>query len=436
MARRRKNRTHLKGIGAKSQTQDNVGSSLTQLVRDLRKVMEPNTASRLRERNRNKLKDFLTMAPALKVSHLMAITLTDVAPSLRIVRLPTGPTFSFRIERYSLRKDLLKASRSSRSQGLGLVLASFPPPSPDTPPHLPLLMKAFQSMFPPLAPNSMSLSGARRIVLIAYNAERGTIDFRHFLITVKPYGVSKRVRRVLEGAKKSTSTSTTSVVDLGNEKDVADFLLRKRGEPGPGSEGGYESAASSASSAAGDDADAVSLADDYVGRNNKKGQKKAVKLDEVGPRMELRLVKITEGVPGKESRVMYHEFGKCLVRSHRTQFLTTLVVKKSKVEVAALKTSHAAKEKLRKQRREEQEENVRRKKEANPKGPKAPSKETSDSQADGSGDEEGYEEDDGGWDAEEEISDIDDDGPTESDEESEEEFVQPPLKKTKYSVKR
>lgn len=63
------------------------------------------------------------MAPALKVSHLMAITLTDVAPSLRIARLPTGPTFSFRIERYSLKKDLLKASRSSRSQGLEYLTA-------------------------------------------------------------------------------------------------------------------------------------------------------------------------------------------------------------------------------------------------------------------------------------------------------------------------
>ena len=63
------------------------------------------------------------MAPALKVSHLMAISLTDVAPSLRIVRLPTGPTFSFRIERYSLNKDLLRTSRPSRSQGLEYVTA-------------------------------------------------------------------------------------------------------------------------------------------------------------------------------------------------------------------------------------------------------------------------------------------------------------------------
>ncbi|KIJ60631.1 hypothetical protein HYDPIDRAFT_98375 [Hydnomerulius pinastri MD-312] len=435
MGRRRKNRTHLKGAGAGAATTDEnvpksfiikhgqVGSSLAQLVRDLRKVMEPNTATRLKERKRNKLKDFLTMAPVLKVSHLMALTLTDVSPSLRIVRLPTGPTFSFRIERYSLMKDLLKTSRSVRSKGMEyltaplLVLASFPPPSPTTPPHLPLLMKAFQSMFPPLAPNSMSLSGARRIVLVAYNAERGTVDFRHYVITVKPYGISKRVRRVLEGAKKSTSSSMSGVLDLGNEKDVADFLLRKRGEPGPDSEGGYESAASTASSVAGDDADAVSLADDYVGRNNKKGQKKAVKLDEIGPRMELRLIKITEGVPGKEGSVMYHEF-----------------VKKSKAEAAALKASHAAKEKLRKQRREEQEQNVQRKKEANQKG----SKSLADEDSDGAGesDDEGEVEDDA-WDEEEEISDGDEsDAQVDSESDSEEEAEQPPPKKAKMRIKR
>lgn len=108
-------------------------------------------------------------------------------------------------------------------------------------------------------------------------------------------------------------------MDLGNEKDVADFLLRKRGDPAPGSstsDAGYESAASSASSAAGDDdASAINLADDYVGRGNKKGSRRAVRLDEIGPRMELRLVKITEGVPGKEGSVIYHEFGESNTRS-------------------------------------------------------------------------------------------------------------------------
>lgn len=156
-------------------------------------------------------------------------------------------------------------------------------------------------MFPPLSPKSVTLSSARRVVLVSYNASRGTIDWRHYLITVKPYGVSKRVRKVLSG------TTKKDFLDLGNEKDVADFLLRKGG----GSDG-YESAASSASSAAGDEGEAISLADDYVGRNNKKGEKRGVRLDEVGPRLELRLVKITEGVPGKEGAVIYHEFGKYL----------------------------------------------------------------------------------------------------------------------------
>lgn len=64
MAKKRKNRTHLKGgaaSGAPSADTSGVpksfvikhgqvGSSLAQLVRDVRKVMEPHTASRLRVR--------------------------------------------------------------------------------------------------------------------------------------------------------------------------------------------------------------------------------------------------------------------------------------------------------------------------------------------------------------------------------------------------
>ncbi len=69
----------------------------------------------MKERTRNKLKDFLTMAPALGVTHLLAFTLTDVAPSMRIVRLSAGPTLSFRVERYSLVKDIINSSRRARS---------------------------------------------------------------------------------------------------------------------------------------------------------------------------------------------------------------------------------------------------------------------------------------------------------------------------------
>ncbi|GLB35128.1 putative brix-domain-containing protein [Lyophyllum shimeji] len=437
MGRRRKNRTHLKAsVSAPAAgvpksfiiKHGQVGSSLTQLVRDMRKVMEPNTASRLKERNRNKLKDYLTMAPALQVTHLLAFTLTPIAPSLRIVRLSAGPTLSFRIERYSLMKDILNASRRARSIGMEylspplLVLASFPPASPTTPPHIPLLMKTFQSLFPPLSPHTLTLSSARRVVLVSYNADRQTVNFRHYVITVKPYGVSKRVRRVLEGAT-SKSASTSGVLDLGNEKDVADFLLRRRGEPGP--DGGYESAASSTESVAGDDGDAVSLADDYVGRNNKKGQRRAVRLDEVGPRMELRLVKIVEGVPGKEGSVIYHHF-----------------VKKTKKEIAALKAEHEAKAKLKKERREEQERNVQRKKalaEANGKAAIDHDEADEDEEEEEGDADEDAEDDEGMWDGEEEISEGED-SEVERDEDAEssadEEELERPVKKSRIKSSR
>jgi ribosome biogenesis protein SSF1/2 len=77
----------------------------------------------VKERSRNKLKDYLTIAPALQVTHLLAFTLTPIAPSLRIVRLSAGPTLSFRVERYSLVKDVLNASKRARSMGMEYLSA-------------------------------------------------------------------------------------------------------------------------------------------------------------------------------------------------------------------------------------------------------------------------------------------------------------------------
>lgn len=72
--------------------------------------MEPNTASRLRERPNARLRDYLTIAPSLKVTHLLAFTLTDAANvHLRVARFPQGPTMTFRVQKYSLMKDLFNS---------------------------------------------------------------------------------------------------------------------------------------------------------------------------------------------------------------------------------------------------------------------------------------------------------------------------------------
>jgi ribosome biogenesis protein SSF1/2 len=95
-------------------TADPLSSSLSQLVLDVRKIMEPNTARRLRERRANKLKDYLTMAGPLGVTHMLLFSRTEQGTNLRIARTPHGPTLHFKIHSYSLCKDVKRHQKAPK----------------------------------------------------------------------------------------------------------------------------------------------------------------------------------------------------------------------------------------------------------------------------------------------------------------------------------
>lgn len=95
-----------------------VGSSISQLATDVRKVMEPGTASRLKERKGNKLKDYVVMCGPLGVTHLMLFSRSESGnTNLRMALAPRGPTMHFRVERYSLCKDVQKVQKHPRGGG-------------------------------------------------------------------------------------------------------------------------------------------------------------------------------------------------------------------------------------------------------------------------------------------------------------------------------
>jgi len=52
---------------------------LKQLVHDLRMVMLPHTAQRMKERKKNSLKDFVDVAGILGVSHFLMLSATDTS---------------------------------------------------------------------------------------------------------------------------------------------------------------------------------------------------------------------------------------------------------------------------------------------------------------------------------------------------------------------
>ena len=79
---------------------------MKELASDFRQVMEPFTASNIKVRPKNVIKDFVHIAGVMKVSHLVMFTKTQRGPYLKIGRCPRGPTITFSVENYTLGKDV------------------------------------------------------------------------------------------------------------------------------------------------------------------------------------------------------------------------------------------------------------------------------------------------------------------------------------------
>ncbi|KAL9228203.1 hypothetical protein vseg_003808 [Gypsophila vaccaria] len=259
-------------------------SLLKQLEFDLRKVMLPYTALNLKEKKRNSLKDFINVAGPMGVTHFLMLS-KAVHPYLRVAKTPQGPTLTFRIHKYSLAADIAQSQLRPRcpkdlfKNSPLLVLSGFG--SQDE--HMRLTSTVFQNMFPTIDVNTVKLSLCQRIVLLSYNKETKLIEFRHYSIRLQPVGVSRRLKKIVQNRQ---------IPDLSALQDVSDFVTRA----GYGSE-----------SEADDEAATVTLVND-LGRVNRAATKSAVKLQEIGPRMTLELIKIEEGLCSGE--VMFSLYGK------------------------------------------------------------------------------------------------------------------------------
>lgn len=212
------------------------------LVRDLRKLLEPNTAVRLRERRSNVIKDYVAMAGPLGVTHMMILSQTETGVNLRLGRLPRGPTLQFRVQNYSLVADVTNAQLRPRAIGSEyqtpplLVLNNFN----GTGKQFMLLSTMLQNLFPSINVETvrmrlkilwtiayglfqLRLSEARRVVLFNYNSEADTVDLRHYLVTVTPVGLSRSVKRLVQ-AKIPDLHNLTDISELFEQYALSSFV--------------------------------------------------------------------------------------------------------------------------------------------------------------------------------------------------------------------
>eukprot|EP00468_Gymnochlora_sp_CCMP2014_P004334 CAMPEP_0167752004 /NCGR_PEP_ID=MMETSP0110_2-20121227/6892_1 /TAXON_ID=629695 /ORGANISM="Gymnochlora sp., Strain CCMP2014" /LENGTH=421 /DNA_ID=CAMNT_0007637561 /DNA_START=36 /DNA_END=1301 /DNA_ORIENTATION=- len=298
-----------------------VGNKVISLVRNFREVMMPNTATALKESTKNKLKDFINVAPTLNVTHMMVFSKSSVGLNMRIIKVPRGPTLTFRVLKYSLKQDvsaMYKKPHVATDKELLdpplLVLNNFTEASVDNK----FLSATLQSMFPSIDLEKIQLKNCRRVVLFHKNKEENIVEIRHYLIKATPTGISKSVKKIVRAR----------IPDLGRLRDISDFVERDM---------------VSDSEAEDNPDNKINLPQDFVGRGNRKSSKSAIRLKEIGPRITVQLIKIEEGV--NSGATLYHAF------EERTP-----------EEAEALREKKKKEADLKKMRRLEQERNVERKK--------------------------------------------------------------------------
>ena len=180
------------------------------------------------------------------------------------------------------------------------------------------------------------------------------LNLRHYAITTKRTGISKRIRRLHPVEQRAREKKGNAIPNLSRLDDVADYLLdpatggfTSASETEPDTDAEVEVLQSSARKV-------LSKREMHKLRNGDPNkpktasdrrnavEKRAVKLIELGPRMRLRLVKVEEGIC--EGRVMWHDF-----------------VTKSQAEEKELDQKWDKRRKEKEERQREQKENVERK---------------------------------------------------------------------------
>ncbi|XP_050297428.1 protein Peter pan [Anthonomus grandis grandis] len=296
------------------------GGHTLELTKDFRRVTEPFTASSLKERKRNTIKDFVSIAGPLHVTHLSIFSRTELGMYLKIMRLPRGPTLTFKIHNFSLARDVVSSLKKqivveeAFKHSPLIVLNSFSGEGL----QMKLMASMFQNMFPTINLTNVDLNTVRRCVLMNYNPTTKLIDFRHYNIKVAPVGVSKGVKKVVQG----------KVPNLARCTDITEFFTK--------------SGMMSESEAEDDPSNHVTVAQKLVSRGNVESGKSAIRLTELGPRLTLQLLKIEDGL--LDGEVLYHD-----------------LVHKSEEEKLEIQKKRELKRKLKEKRKKVQEDNKKAK---------------------------------------------------------------------------
>ena len=161
-------------------------------------------------------------------------TRNQVGPYLRICRFPRGPTMTFKVDNYTLSRDVrssLKRQVTYEKQYLNhplLILNGFSTNNEENGPgntdseeikrmsgrEISLVASMFQNMFPSINVTTVKVNTIRRCVLINFDSKTQSMEFRHYTIKVVPVGMSKPLKKIVQG----------KVPNLSRYQDMSEYM--------------------------------------------------------------------------------------------------------------------------------------------------------------------------------------------------------------------
>lgn len=268
-----------------------LANDIQDLEKDLRRVMEPNTLSLLHGSERNFLNDLVSIARRMNVSRLLLLSATRTASYLQVGMIPRGPTLTMKVHKYVLVRHVVASQSRPR----------YPHNAFDDAPlvftndfgcenHLQLAKATIRHLFPSFDDQQSMLS--RRVVLFNFDQGTGTISFRHYAT----YIYSKALPSAIPMVVKST------LPDIGLLTDITELIQLS-------------------------EHCAVSEQQDRLhnmGLRDVAKERSIIKLCELGPRMELEIVKEEAGLCSGE--VLYHAFIKR--NKNEAEAIKTFIIKR------------------------------------------------------------------------------------------------------------
>lgn len=242
-----------------------VAKPLLDIVANMRQVVAPFTYNKLKARRSNVLKDFISVSGMLGVTHFVVFTSPGEGSYMRIMKVPHGPTLTFRIREYSTVADLAAELAlaappvSAFAQPPLCILSGFASAAvlrdnPALAKALALTSTTLKAMLPEIDVTATSRGTIKRCVLFAVDAS-GCVLFRHYAIRPLEAHVDAGLFSVLRRRR----------LDMADLESIGDVLANT----------------------------------ETVDR---------VALTEIGPRLSLQLVKVEAGI--SDGMVLYHAFNR------------------------------------------------------------------------------------------------------------------------------